>query len=215
MKWGCFGCFFLIVALLAVLIIAAGVLFVSGNIFLSPDTRPISFSRADGYAAQQKLYEVILRQEGRSSRKNPISLTEPEASAFLSRHLAETARVPVSDLTVRFETDEFVAQGRTLLRSLVQGPFFSYLLPYVPDKQLDQTIWITIRGRVTIDTEMLGTKRYGKVTVTQLTLGRQPVGALLLYVTMGPSRAGLLEWPVPAVVEGVQIQKGLLVIRTG
>ena len=214
MKFGCFGCLLLSVALLAVLVLMAGVLFFSSNIFESPDARPVSFSRADGYAAQQKLYEVILRQAGRSSHKDPISLTEREASAFLSRHLAETARVPLSDLTVRFDPDEFIAQGKTPLRNLVQGPPFSYLIPYLPDKRLDHTVWISLRGRITIETSSGGARRYGKVTVTRFTMGRQPVSAFLLYVTMGPSGAGLLEWPVPGVVESVQIQKGQAVIRT-
>jgi hypothetical protein len=214
MKVGCVGCFFLIIVVLAVLVLAVGVLFISGNIFGSPDARPVTFSRADGYAAQQKLYEVVLRQAGRSSRKDPISLTEREASAFLSRHLAESARVPLSDLSVRFDPGRFTAQGQTPLRSLVQGPLFSYLVPYIPDTPLDQSVWVSIRGTINIETSATGTRRYGQVTVTRFVLGRQPVSPLLLYVMMGPSGAGLLQWPVPEVVESVQIQEGHAIIRT-
>jgi hypothetical protein len=214
MKVGCIGCFFLVIVVLAVLVLAVGVLFISGNIFGSPDARPVTFSRADGYAAQQKLYEVVLRQAGRSSRKDPISLTEREASAFLSRHLGESARVPLSDLSVRFDSGRFTAQGQTPLRNLVQGPLFSYLVPYIPDKPLDQSVWVSIRGTINIETSATGTKRYGQVTVTRFVLGRQPVSPLLLYVMMGPSGTGLLEWPVPEVVESVQIQEGHAIIRT-
>lgn len=213
MKLGCFGCLFLI-AVLVILALAAGVMFVSGNILLSPDGRPVSFSRADGYAAQQKLYEVVLRQAGRSSRKDPISLTEREASAFLSRHLAESARIPFSDLSVRFDPGEFVVQGQTPLRSLAQGPLLSYLAPYIPDKPLDRSVWVSIRGRINIETSAVGPKRYATVTVTRFVLGRQPLSSLLLYAILGPSGAGLLEWPVPGVVESVQIQEGQAIIRT-
>jgi len=205
---------FVTFALLVVLTLAAGVLFLSGNILESPETRPVAFSKADGYAAQQKLYEVVLREAGRSNHKEPIVLTEREASAFLSRHLAESARVPLSDLTVRFDADEFVAQGQTPLRSLVQNPLFSYLVSYIPEKQLDHTVWVSVRGRISIDEPTVGDKRRAKVTITQLTLGRQPISPFLLYATMGPSGAGLLEWPVPKVVESVQIQKGQAIIRT-
>src|SRR5262249_31975518 len=118
MKFGCFGCLFLIVGLLLVLILAGAVLFLSGNVFERPDARPVPFTKADGYAAQQKLYEVILRQTGQSSRKDPITLTEREASAFLSRHLVDMAGMALSDLTVRFEDDEFIARGQTPLRTL-------------------------------------------------------------------------------------------------
>src|SRR5262249_22227209 len=155
----------LIVGLLLVLILAAGVLFLSGNVFERPDARPVPYTKADGYAAQQKLYEVILRQAGQSSRKDPITLTEREASAFLSRHF-EAAGMALSDLTVRFDEDEFIAQGRTPLRTLAQGPILSYLVPYMPDKQLDHTVWVTIRGKIAIATSAIGTKRYGSVTIT-------------------------------------------------
>jgi hypothetical protein len=214
MKAGCIGCFLMVIVILAVLVLAVGTLLISGNVFRTPEARPVTFSRADGYAAQQKLYEVVLRQAGRSSRKDPISLTEREASAFLSRHLADSARVPLSDLSVRFEPGEFIAQGQTPLRSLVQGPIFSYLVPYIPDKPLDQSVWVSIRGRINIETSAAGTKRYGQVTLTRFVLGRQPVSPILLYVMMGPSGAGLLEWPVPQVVESVKIERGQAVIRT-
>ena len=214
MKFGCFGCLFLGVGILLVLVLVAGVLFLSGNIFMSPDARPVSFTKADGYAAQQKLYEVILRQTGQSTRKDPITLTEREASAFLSRHLGETERVPLSKLTVRFDVDEFVAQGETPLRTLVQNPIFSYLIPQTLAKHLDQPIWVTVRGKIAIQTSSVGTKQYGIVKVTELILGRQPVSPLLLYVTMGPSGGGLFEWPVPGSVDSVQIQKGQAIIRT-
>ena len=213
MKLGCFGCL-LVVVVLVVLVLTVGALFVSGNIFRSPDGHPVSFSRADGYAAQQKLYEVVIRQAGRSSRKDPISLTEREASAFLSRHLAESARIPLSDLSVRFDPGEFVVQGQAPLRSLAQGPLLSYLGPYIPERPLDYPVWVSIRGRINIETSSVGTKRYATVTVTRFVLGRQPLGTVLLYVMLGPSGAGLLEWPVPEVVESVQIQAGRAIIRT-
>lgn len=214
MKLGCFGCLVLIVVVLALLMVAVGVIFISGNLLGSPAARPVSFSKADGYAAQQKMYEVVLRQAGRSSRRDPISLTEREASAFLSRHLADTDRVPVSDLTVRFDSDEFVAQGQMPLRTLLQGPLFSYLVPYITSTRLDQAVWVSVRGRITIEQPGVGGKRYGNVAVTQFTLGRQSVSPWLLYAVMGASGGGLLEWSVPAVVESIQIQGGQAIIRT-
>ncbi len=211
MRLGCFGCFVLVIVVLAVLVLAGGILFLSANIFRSPDVRPVSFSRGDGYSAQQKLYEVELRQSGRSSRKDPIILTEREANAFLSRHLAEAAGIPLSPLVVRFDKGQFFAQGQTALRNILQGPPFGYLLPYIPDKRLDQPVWITVRGRISVEG---GATRYGTVTLTELILGRQPVHSYLLYVMMGPSGAGLFHWPVPAAVESVQMEEGQAIIRT-
>ena len=214
MKFGCFGCLVLIIVGLVLLALVAGGLFLSINIFGTPDVRPINFSKVDGYSAQQKLFEVVLRQSGRSTRKEPISLSEREANAFLSRHLAESAGVPLSPLVVRFENGQLFAQGQTPLRNLFQGPPFAQLLPYVPDKRLDQQVWVTLRAQIHVDGSLGGGSRYGTVTVTQLELGRQPVSSFLLYVMMGPSGAGLFRWPVPANVEDIQIQDGQAIIRT-
>ena len=96
MKLGGFGCLLVILVGLVLLALVAGGLFLSINIFGTPDVRPVSFSKVDGYSAQQKLFEVVLRQSGRSARKDPISLNEREANAFLSRHVAESAGVPLS-----------------------------------------------------------------------------------------------------------------------
>ena len=90
MKLGCFGCLLMIVAILVIVVVGLGVIFLSTNIFSPPEVRPVSFTKNDGYAAQQKLFEVASRQSGRSSRRDPITITEPEANAFLSRHLDQS-----------------------------------------------------------------------------------------------------------------------------
>jgi len=215
MRLGCFGCFALAVVVLGILVVAGGVLFLSTNILATPDIRPVPYSKADGYAAQQKLYEVYLRQSGRSSRKDPIVLTEREANAFLSQHLSEVSGMPVTPLNLRFEQGQFLAQGRMALRYLFQGPPFAYVASYVPPRRLDQPVWVTVRGRIDIENGgAQGAKRYGNVSVTELVLGRQPINGFLLYVMMGPSGAGLFRWPVPAVVEAVQFESGEALIRT-
>jgi hypothetical protein len=216
MKLGCFGCLFLVMAALVVVVLAIGVFVISGNVLGSPEFPSVAFSKADGYAAQRKLYEVVLRQAGRSSRKDPIILTEREASAFLSHHLEEAGRRPLSlsDLIVKFGPGEFVARGHMPLRSLIQDRPFAYLVPYISAKWLDQSVWVSIRGRINIEASASGGKRYGKVIVSQFELGRQPVGTFLLYAMLGPSGGGLLEWPVPPVVESVQIENGQAIIGT-
>ena len=214
MKLGCVGCFFLTIAILAVLVLAGGALFLSFSFSAAPDVRLVPFSREDGYTAQQKLYEVVLRQSGRSSRTDPVVLSEREANAFLSRHLAETEGLPLSPLVVRFERGLVFAQGQTLLRNLFRGPAFTQLLSYVPDKRLDQPVWVTVRARISVEDSIGNANRYGTVSVTELELGRQRVSSFLLYVMMGPSGAGLFRWRVPAVVEDIQIEEGKATIQT-
>jgi hypothetical protein len=52
------------------------------------------------------------------------------------------------------------------------------------------------------------------VEVTQFSLGKQPLGSILLLMLMGPSGGGLLQWPVPAVVDDVRVGEGQLSIIT-
>lgn len=208
---GCFGCVAVIVVILVLAVVGLGVIFLSTNIFGPVDVKPVSFTRNDGYAAQQKLFEIASRQSGRSSRRDPITLTEPEANAFLSRHL-EKSGLPLSPIVVRFAKGEILAQGQTPFRNLLKGPPFAQIAPYLSTKKLDEPVWVTVGGRVKI--EGTGTSRHGSVEVTQFALGNQSLGSILLSLLMGPSGGGLLEWPVPAVVDQVRVGEGQLSITT-
>jgi hypothetical protein len=208
---GCFGCVLVIVAILVIAVVGLGVLFLSTNVFSGPDVKPVAFTKSDGYAAQQKLFEVASRQSGRSSRRDPITITEPEANAFLSRHL-EQSGLPLSPIVVRFSKGEVLAQGQTAFRNLLKGPPFAQIAPYLSTKKLDEPVWVTVGGRIKI--EGTGNSRHGSVEVTQFALGKQPLGSILLQLLMGPSGGGLLQWPVPAVVDEVRIGEGQLSITT-
>jgi len=208
---GCFGCVAVIVALLVIAVVGLGVIFLSTNIFGPPEVKPVSFTKSDGYAAQQKLFEVASRQSGRSSRRDPITITEPEANAFLSRHLDQSG-LPLSPIVVRFANGEILAQGQTAFRNLLKGPPFAQIAPYLSTKRLDEPVWVTVRGRIKI--EGTGNSRHGSVEVTQFALGKQSLGSILLLLLMGPSGGGLLEWPVPAVVDDVRVGEDQLSIIT-
>jgi hypothetical protein len=208
---GCLGCVVLIVVLLVLLVVGLGVILLSTNFFSAPEVRPVSFTKNDGYAAQQKLLEVALRQSGRSSRRDPITITEPEANAFLSRHL-EQSGLPLSPIVVRFTNGEVLAQGQTAFRNLLKGPPFAQIAPYLPAKRLDEPVWVTVGGRIKI--EGTGNSRRGSVEVTHFALGKQSLGSILLLLLMGPSGGGLLDWPVPAVVDQVRVGEGQLSITT-
>ena len=208
---GCFGCVAVIVVILVIAVVGLGVIFLSTNIFGPVEVKPVSFTKSDGYAAQQKLFEVASRQSGRSSRRDPITITEPEANAFLSRHLDQSG-LPLSPIVVRFANGEILAQGQTAFRNLLKGPPFAQIAPYLSTKRLDEPVWVTVRGRIKI--EGTGNSRHGSVEVTQFALGKQSLGSILLLLLMGPSGGGLLQWPVPAVVDDVRVGEGQLSIIT-
>jgi hypothetical protein len=208
---GCFGCVALIVVILVIAVVGLGALFLSTNIFSAPEVRSVPFTKNDGHAAQQKLFEVALRQSGRSSRRDPLIITEPEANAFLSRHL-EQSGLPLSPIVVRFANGEMVAQGQTAFRNLLKGVPFRQIAPYLPTKRLDEPVWVTVGGRIKV--EGTGKSRTGSLEVTQFALGKQPLGSILLLLLMGPSAGGLLQWPVPAVVDQIRVGEGQLSITT-
>src|SRR5678816_3198150 len=127
---GCFGCVAVIVVILVIAVVGLGVIFLSTNIFGDLELKPVSFTKNDGYSAQQKLFEVALRQSGRSSRRDALTITEAEANAFLSRHL-EQSGLPLSPIVVRFVKGEVLAQGQTAFRNLLKGPPFAQMAPYL------------------------------------------------------------------------------------
>lgn len=214
MRLGCFGCLALIVALVVIAVAALGIVFLSGNITNPPDVQPIRYSRADGHAAQQKLYELVLRQTGRSSRQDPVVITEPEANAFLANHL-EASDLPLNPLILRFEKGQVEVRGQTPLRNLLQGPPFAQILPYVSDSRLDRPLWITVKGRLVVEgAGGEGSRSYGRVDLTEFALGRQELGTWLVSFMLGPTSKRLLRWQVPSVVREIQIQDGKAIVVT-
>jgi hypothetical protein len=215
MRFGCIGCLILIVALLVVVVAAAGFIFLSGNMGTPPEVQPTRFTRADGFSAQRKLYELVLRESGRSSRTEPVILSEAEVNAFLANHLAEAADLPFSPLIVRFAGGQLELRGQTVLRHLLQGPPFPQLMPYLPAARLDQTVWVTVRGRFLIDhPRSAGGRTYARLEVSEFALGKQPVGRWLLWLMLGPTGSKLLRFQVPTIVDSVQIDERRAVIRT-
>ena len=214
MRLGCFGCLALTVVIVVIAVAALGVVFLSGNIVNAPDVQPTRYSRADGLTAQQKLYELVLRQTGRSSRQDPVVITEAEANAFLANHL-EASDLPLNPLIVRFAGGQVEVQGQTPLRNLLQGPPFAQILPYVSDSRLDRPQWVTVKGRIVIEgkgTE--GPRSYGRVDLSEFALGRQELGTWLVSFMLGPTSKRLLRWQVPSVVREVQIQDGKAIVVT-
>ena len=194
---------------------ALGVVFLSGNITNPPEVHVTRYTRADGHSAQQKLYELVLRQTGRSTRQDPVVITEQEANAFLANHLVTSAEIPFEPLIVRFAKGRLEVQGQTPLRNLLQGPPIAQILPYVRDSRLDRPIWVTVKGRIVVEgRETDGSRNYGRVDLSEFALGQQELGTWLLTFMLGPTSNRLLRWQVPSVVREIQIQDGRAIVVT-
>lgn len=217
MRVGCFGCLLLLVILLVLLVAVLGVVFLSGNILDAPEVTvapTARFSRADGYSAQQKLFELVRRSSGESGRRGPVILTEPEVNAFLANHLAE-ADLPFNPMSVKFVGGQIEVHGKTALRNMIQAQPLVWLMRYLPAERLDQPVWVFVKGRIRIDPAGMGGSRLtGRMEISEFALGKQPLGSWLLSLMLGGTANRLLRWPVPEVVEDVTVDEGRLIIRT-
>jgi hypothetical protein len=215
MKMGCAGCLIVLIVLGFIAIVAGGFVFLSGNIFEEPRSEALEWSRSDASSARAALREVLLRDAGQSGRQDPVLLSEREINALVARHLTETAGLRFDPFAIRLTQGQFRLQGRTLLRSLLQGPPFAQLAAYLPPSQLDRPIWITVRGYLAIQPGEPGVRPgQARVVLTEFDLGRQPVGNWPFTVVMGSAGAGLLKWQVPGTVRDVDIQDRRVIIRT-
>ena len=216
MRLGCVGCLLFILIAVILGIAVAGVLFFSANIFGDLDIQAPPFTPSDGYRAQQKLYEIILRAGRRSSRRDPIILTERELNAFLSRHLAESASLSFSRLSVLLLSDGSVEfRGRTELRNLMKRFPFAQIGPYLPAGKLDEPTWVRVRGRLRMDRGAVRRDReYATFDVAEFALGAQPLGVWLLQLLVGGQGRDLFRWQVPDVIESIAVEDGRLVIKT-
>jgi hypothetical protein len=215
MRLGCAGCLIVLIALIFLAIVGGGFLFLSGNIFEEPRFEALDWSPADASTARHKVLEIIRRDSGQSGGQDPIVLTQREINALVARHLAETAGLHFDPFAMRLTQGQFFLQGRTVLRSLLQGPPFAQLAANLPPAQLNRPIWLGVRGYITVQPgESGGKPGRARVTLTEFALGRQPVGSWPFLVAMGPAGSRVLTWSVPGTLQDIDIEDRRVVIRT-
>ena len=217
MRMGCIGCLLVVLALVIFGVAAAGAVFFSVNIFDEPEVQIQPFTTADGYRAQQKLYEIVLRDSERSGRADPIVFTERELNAFLSRHLIDAAGLSFSPISVALLPDKTIEfRGRTALRNLMQGIPFAQLAPYLPRGRTDQPVWVRVRGQLRLErATILRDRQFGRFEIAEFALGTQPIGAWILKFMLGQAGRYLFLYPVLKVVQDIAVHDGRLVICTG
>lgn len=214
MKYGCLAFFVLLLILVVVLAGGGAALFFGGAMFEIAGRSKLTYSAPDAQRAQDKMYELLLRDSGHSSRRDPIVLTDQELSAFLTRYLERTG-IPVSLLVVKLAPNTVEIQGQTAFRNLFKGFPFHFLPDYLPATTMDRPVWVTVRGTIQLGSERERGRtapNYGQLEVKEFSLGYQGIGPWLLWALLGQER---LRWPMPAVVETIKIEDGRIVITTG
>ena len=210
-RLGCFGC----LTLLFVVGVVGSAAWGTYQLTRPPAIAGAPSAPADGLRAQQKIFEII-RRSG-SGRPHTVSLTEREVNAFLSRHLGETADLPLRNLAVRLPDDGHAEiAGQIPLRRLLSGPPFSALGGILPPDWRDQPVWLALRTRVTLEGGSgPRPRRYLRLDVERFWLGRQRLPEFLLRLLLDLEALRLLRSPMPDAIDGLRIEPGRLVIQSG
>lgn len=214
MRLGCLGCLFFGIIVLGVVIIVMGGVVFAPSVFTPPERLPtaVEWSAADGYRAQQKIYEILRRDTNRSSRTDPLFFTEREINAFLTRHLDEVEGLPVSPLVVRLTPGIAVIQGKTKFKAILRGVPFNYLAGFLPASQIERPVWVEIRCRVALEHGRIRKEReFLRLEPVEFRVGTLEAGTWFVSWVLGQK---LLRWPVPRIIHEVVVEEGRAIVMT-
>ncbi|OGK80640.1 MAG: hypothetical protein A2050_12415 [Candidatus Rokubacteria bacterium GWA2_73_35] len=208
MRVGCLGC----LTLLALVAALVGGVWVGTRTLQEPALAIPEASAADGVRAQQKIFELARRK---SESAGHVILTEREVNAFLTRHLAGAADLPLTGIAVRLRGDGLVEfKGRLPLRQVVGAPLLSTLAGLVPAGWLERPVWLHVGARPRVEPPAArGGRRQLYLDVERFAVGRQPLPTVLLRLLLDPVALRALAWPLPDGVGSVTIETGRAVIR--
>ncbi len=213
MRLGCLGC----LTLLVILALVGSTAWLVIQTLQEPEVVPIAAATvADGVRAQQKIFEVVRRGAQRGDKDaEPVVLTERELNAFLSRHLAEIAELPFTDIGLRLPGGGIAEfRARLELRHLMTEPPLPALARALPASWLQRRIWLDVRVRARLEPGVARReRRYLRLGVTEFAVGRQRLPTMLLRLLLNPAALRMLRWPVSGGIEAVTIEAGRVVIR--
>lgn len=198
--------------------LATGSAWLGSRVLQEPDFPAVVTTAADGTRAQQKMFALVRRGRSRPGvNGEPVVLSERELNAFLSRHLAEAAELPITHIGLRLPADGIAElKGRLPLRHLLTEPPLSALADVVPAGWLERPVWLRLgtRARIEPGSAPRARRRYLRLEVVEFGVGRQRLPASLVRLLLDPATLRVLRWPVPDGVEAITIEKGRVVIRT-
>ena len=205
---GCTSCLVTVVSVGLVALALGGVVGAGIRMLGVPVTAsPPPTTAADGSRAQQKIFEVARA----SQLARPVTLTEAEVNALLSRHLVEARGVRLNTLGVRLLGDDRIElTGQAPLRQLLDEAGIGSVSGVLPARWLERPVWIDVGARVRV---ISGPRRQLGLDVESFAVGRQRLPARTLRLLLDPAAVGLLRWPLPEHVHGVDIEPGRVVIR--
>jgi hypothetical protein len=195
--------------------LVGGIGWMARGLYQPPGISPVTFVPADGISAQQKIYDLVGRSTSNRAT-GQIILSERELNAFLARHLAEVADIPVMGAIVRLGGDGVYDLAVRLPARVVLGETpFGGVLDLSPARWVDRPIWLRLRAHIRVDPATTGQRRYLRLEVDRFYLGRTRLPAVAHRLLLGATALRLLALPLPAAIDDVKVEKERVVIRTG
>jgi len=203
------GCAVIVATIAVVCGMAAGSLWIGSRMLQEPEVPVAAGTAEDGVRGQQKIYAII-RGAGRAiGRTRQVVLSEPELNAFLSRHLAEVATIPFGPGAVRLVGDGIIEfKGQVPLRHVLA------ITNLLPATWLEQPVWLHLWARASLEVGAArGQRRYLRLDIERLALGRQPLPGVLPLLLLNPVILNQLRLRIPETVEAITIETRMVVIR--
>jgi hypothetical protein len=170
----------------------------------------------DGFRGQQKIFQIARSDSDRPrGRSRTFVLTEPELNGFLSRHLSDTEKMPVTIVGARLLGDGKVElKGRLPTRHLLAAWPAGLAAQFLPQPARERPLWLHLRARASLEVGAArGQRKHLRLEVERFALGRQPLPRALLSILVSPETLSWLRWRIPDSVEGMTIEPGAVVVR--
>src|SRR5262245_37674780 len=141
MRWGCVALGAVAASLLALI---GTSLWVGSRLLQEPDVPAAMGSPEDGVRGQQKLFDILRAEPGRrGGRPHQVAMTEAELNQFLSKHLVEVGRMPVTVGAVRLRGDGVVEfKARLAVRDLLSASWLTPAATLAPSAWLERQVWL-------------------------------------------------------------------------
>jgi|SoiMethySBSTD1v2_1073268.scaffolds.fasta_scaffold45133_5 hypothetical protein len=213
MRWGCIAIWAVLVGLLGMV---GTFLWVSSRLLQEPDVPAAMGSPDDGVRGQQKIFEILRAEPARrGGRAHQVVMTEAELNQFLSKHLVEAARMPVTVGALRLRENGIVELKALLsVRDLVSASWFMPAATLAPSGWLERRVWLHLEAKTSLE---VGTsrslRRHLRFDVQRFAIGRQPLPGGFLRLLPSPGLQGLFRWRLPDSIEGITVEPGAVAVR--
>ena len=213
MRWGCVALWAVAAGLLTLI---GTSLWIGSRFLQEPDVPAALGSPEDGVRGQQKLFDVLRAEPARrGGRQRQVAMTEAELNQFLSKHLVEVGRMPVTVGAVRLRGDgvlEFKAQ--LSVRDLLSASWLTPATTLAPSAWVERRVWLHVEAKTSVE---LGAsrsqRRHLRFDVRRFAIGRQPLPAALLRLLPSPALQSLFRWRLPDSIEGITVEPGAVAVR--